>query len=221
MAHGIDKKSFEESFADNVAGKLSKSNQIKTNRYLKQLYNFDFTDDSFSAFYWFWKNAPESELPTITLLYAIKNDYLLAESVEIINSTPLDIKVPIETLEKNILSSYPERYSKSTLRSLAQNIASSWKQSGFILGRTKNIRVQPKVNYWTVTFALLLSYLEDRRGEFLLKSIYIKALGLPESNLRDLMVRASQAGLMQYQHSGHVTTIMFPQLLKKIGIYGQ
>jgi len=221
MFHGISKNSFDESFSDNVAGKLSKSNQEKTNRYLKQLYGFDLSDSFFSSFSWFWKSTPESEHSLMAIIYAIKNDFLLSESIDVVNSIAIGNKVTIELLERNIQSRYPNRFSKATLRSIAQNIASSWKQAGFIIGKVKNIRVMPDIGYWTVSFALLIGYLEGMRGEFLLGSKYIRTMGLPEAKIRELITEASKRDILQYQYSGHVTTIMFPNLLKSIGIYGE
>ncbi len=221
MSHGIHNHSFDQSFEDNVAGKLSKANQQKTNRYLKQLYRFDLTDNSFKAFHWFWKNSPESDHPIITFLFAISNDYLLAESIDVVQNVPSDKKVTVESFEENLDKTRPNKYSANTLRSISQNLASSWKQAGFISGKVKNIRVQPEITYIAVALAMLLGYLEGMRGEFLLTSKYIRALSLSESTVRELISEASKRDLLQYQYSGHVTTITFPNLLKAIGIDGE
>lgn len=221
MWYGVNQNSFENAFSDNVAGKLSKSSQQKTNRYLKQLYGFDMSDSYFASFFWYWKNADETDRPLIALLYAIRNDFHLAESIEVLNSTPVGEKVIIEELEKNITHRHQDRYSPATLRSLAQNIASSWKQAGFILGKVKNIRVEPDISFWVVSFALLLGYIEGKRGDFLLGSKYVKSLNLPDSKIRSLITEAAKRDILQYQHSGNVTTIIFSNLLKKIGIDGE
>ena len=221
MAHGIEQGSFEVSFADNVAGKLSKANKDKTNKALRKVYSFDPSDPAFAAFLWFWKNSPEADHPILALLFAISNDFLLSESIEIVQNTPLNQKVTVESLEDNLARLHPGRYSTVTLRSISKNLASSWKQAGFILGKVKNIRVQPEISYRVVTFGMLLGYLEGMRGEFLLASKYIRALCLPESGARDLIGEAARRDLLQYQYSGHVTTILFPNLLKSIGIDGE
>ncbi len=221
MAHGIEQGSFEVSFTDNVAGKLSKANKDKTNLSLRYLYRFDPTNPAFSAFVWFWKNSPEADHPILALLFAISNDFLLSESIEIVQNTPLNQKVTVESLETNLASIHPGRYSPASLRSISQNLASSWKQAGFIRGKVKNIRVQPEISYRVVTFGMLLGYLEGMRGEFLLGSKYIRALCLPESGVRDQISEAAKRDLLQYQYSGHVTTILFPNLLKLVGIDGE
>lgn len=220
MNHGISQGDFADSFSDNVAGKLSKSNQEKTNRYLKQLYKFDDEDPAFVSFRWFWKNAPESECPIITLQYAIRNDYLLTESIEVLQAARIGDKAAINYFVDNLEKCHPNRFTPATLLSVAQNIASSWKQAGFIEGKVKNIRRQPEVGYWAVTFALLLGYLDGMRGEFLLGSKYINALGMPNQRVKELILEASKRDLVQYQSSGHVTAIILSNLLAKIGIDG-
>jgi len=211
MSYVANRNSLENAFNDNVIGKLSKSNQEKTNRYLKQLYGFDLGEPFFASFTWFWKRVPENEHAVITLLLAIKNDFLLAESIDVVMNMPIGGKVTIEILENNIQKQHPNRYSTVTLHSVARNIVSSWKQAGFILGKVKNIRTQPNIGFGTVPFALLLGYLCGMRGDFLLSSKYIRALGLTESRLRDLISEAAKRDLLQYQYSGHVTTILFPK----------
>ncbi len=221
MFNGIGHGSFETSFSDNVAGKLSRGNQNHTNRLLKKLYGFDPSDPFFRSFIYFWENSNEGQLPAVTLIMAFRSDILLAESIDPVINTPIGHKVSVDLLEKNIVQLHPDQYSTATLRSLAQNIASSWKQTGFILGKVKNIRVQPEIDYRTVAFSLLMGYLEGLRGEFLMGSKYIRALGLPDTKVRELIAEAAKRDILQYQYSGHVTTILFPTLLKSIGIYGE
>jgi hypothetical protein len=221
MNYGISQGTFADSFTDNVAGKLSKSNQAKTSRYLKQLYGFDMTDPFFSSFTWFWRNAAEQEHSIIAHLYAIRSDYLLSESIEVVQTIPLGNKASIDLFVNNLEKYHPNRFTPATLLSVAQNIASSWKQAGFIVGKMKNIRTQPEIGFWSVTYALLLGYLEGLRGEFLLGSKYVRTLGLMSQKVRDLVTEAAKRDLIQYQYAGQVTTIMFGSLLKQLGINGQ
>lgn len=220
MDHGFETNSFVESMGENVTGKLTKSNIEKTNRYLKQLYGFNYTNSYFIGFKYFWIITSNESKPILALLFAIHADDLIAESINVVVSKSLGTKVNIESIEENIETFHPTRYSDNTRKSLAQNIASSWKQAGFILGKVKNIRVQPEFEYSIVAFALFLGYLDNLRGEFLLNSKYTRALGLSESKLRDLAFEASKRDLLSYQFAGSVTTITFNQLFKQLNING-
>jgi hypothetical protein len=121
---------------------------------------------------------------------------------------------------KNVEKYYPNKYSKVTRYSIGKNIASSWKQAGFIEGKVKNIRAQPEVTNRVACFAFLMAYINGDRGDFIWSSIVVKALCLPEGKLRELAIECAKKDLMQYQYAGSVTAINFTNLLNKIGING-
>lgn len=220
MDHAAQDDSYLESLKENVTNKSTKSNQGKTLRYLTQLYGFEHTEPAFKCFKYFWQQAAETDKPILTLQYALSKDYLLSESIPVVLSTPIGEKVPIGKLEANIEALHPGRFSDNTRRSIAQNIASSWKQAGYITGKVKNIRTQAHPGYLVVTLALLLSYLNGDRGDFILKSKWVKALGIGEEQVRELAFEAAKRDLLQYQFAGAVTTITFSNLLNKLDIHG-
>lgn len=219
MDYGMDHDNFLESLQDNVTGKKSSSGVEKTATYLKRLYGFDIKSPSFIAFKYFWKNADPSDKPLLAFIYAINHDDLLAESASIVRDFKPGEKAAIEVFENNIETYHPNQYSVNTTKSMAQNIASSWKQAGFIVGKVKNIRTQPAINYNVACFAFLLAYLKGDRGDFIWKSLGVKSLFLTETRLRELAIECAKRDLMQYQYAGNVTAISFNNLLTKIGIY--
>ena len=218
--HGFESNSFVESMEENVTGKLSKSNIEKTNHYLKQLYSFNKSDNYFIGLKHFWQISPNESKPILALLFSIHTDDLLSESIDVVNKNSIGNKVSVDSFVENLDQFHPKRFSEITSRSIAKNIASSWKQAGFILGKVKNIRVQPEIDYSVVAFALFLGYLDNLRGEFLFNSKYTRALSIPESKLRDLAFEASKRDLLSYQYAGSVTTITFNQLFKNLNING-
>jgi len=220
LDYSIQENNYFESLNQNVINKKSQSGIEKTTEYLKRLYSFDINYPPFKAFKYFWQISDEKDKPLIALLYAIGHDYLLAESISIIFGTKLGEKVTIEKLEANIESHHPNKYSANTRKSMAQNIASSWKQAGFIEGKVKNIRTQPEINYFVGCFAFLLAWLKGDRGDIIWNSIGVTALCLSEGKLRNLAIECAKRDLMQYQYSGSVTAISFIPLLNKIGIHG-
>jgi hypothetical protein len=219
MAFSIDGDNFLESLGQNVTGKKSNSGVEKTANYLKRLYGFDKDYQPFIAFKYFWKIAEGHEKPLISFLYAINQDDLLAESNEVLQQVKIGEKVTIERFEEVIEKCHPNQYSANTRRSMAQNIASSWKQAGFIEGKVKNIRIEPHITYRVACFAFLLAYLKGDRGDFIWSSIVVKALCLRESKLRELAIECARKDVMKYQYAGNVTAISFTNLLNKIGIH--
>jgi len=217
MDHGIGNNNYIESLDKNVTGKLTKTNQEKTTHFLKQLYGFDLNIPEFKCFKYFWKISEASERPVISLLYAIGRDYLLDETSEVVILTSPGDKVKVQDLEENIERHHPGRYSENTKRSTAQNIASSWKQAGFIKGKRKNIRITVNHGYHTVVFALLMGYVNGTRGEDLLRTKWVKILELSEIKLLELIHQAAIRDLIAYSKSGGITVINLDKLLKTIG----
>ncbi len=218
MDFAISDDSYLDSLKQNIAGKRTKSNQDKTTGFLTKLYTFDLDYLPFRCFKYFWALSEPEDRPVLAFLLACNRDYLLNESAPVVLDTNYGEKVAIENLEQNIESSHPEQFTPNTRRSLAQNIASSWKQAGYIVGKVKNIRTKISPSYRVVAFAVLLSYLDGHRGDYLLKSPTVKALDLNEQDLRNLLFEAAKRDLLHYQYSGSVTTVSFRNLLIRMGI---
>jgi len=220
MNHGIENDNYSDSLHQNVISKTTRSGLTKTTRYLKSLYDLDVSHPQFLAFKHFWSIASERDKPLLALIYAIGKDYLLKESIPVISNTEIGKKVTVESIESHLENLYPQKYSANTRRSMAQNIASSWKQAGFITGKVKNIRTQPEINYLVVTFAFFIAYLTGLRGDFIIKSDWVKALSLGEKTIRSLAIEAAKRDLLQYQYAGNITSITFKNLLNKLNING-
>lgn len=220
MDYAIQDNNYLDSLNQNVINKKTQSGIEKTTRYLTSLYGFDQNYPPFKALKYFWQISEDKDKSILALLYAIGHDYMLAESIPVVMETKPGDKVTIEKMEENIDSYYPQRYSVNTKRSMAQNIASSWKQAGFISGKVKNIRTQPIISYNIVAFAFFMAYLFDLRGDFIMTSKWVKALSLNDSNVRELAVEAAKRDLLQYQYAGSVTAISFMNLTNKLEING-
>lgn len=203
----------------NVFGKKSADGINRTSKYLTNIYLFDPELSIFKAFKYFWGICSEEERPILVFLFAFAQDHLLFESAEVVVHTKLGEKVTIENLEENLIKFHPNKYSPRTLKSSAQNLASSWKQAGFIKGKVKNIRVQPDISYKVAAFAFLLAFLQGDRGDYIMNNPIVKSLGLGENRLRELAVEAAKQDLLHYQYGGSVTSIAFPQLLSKLNIF--
>ncbi|MBK7341711.1 MAG: hypothetical protein IPJ06_00580 [Saprospiraceae bacterium] len=220
MDHGRHGGAYLSSLDDNVISKTTRTNQAKTNRLLTNLYGFDLHRPDFKAFAYFWGQAGTEEQPILALIYALGRDYLLEESISVVHRTALGERVAVEKFEDQLEQLHPQRFSPKTLRSVAQNLASSWKQAGFITGKVKNIRTQPEITHTCISFAMLLAYLAGKRGEFILDSPWVKALGLSQDQIRALAYEATKRDLLQYNSAGEVTSISFDHLLNKLDIHG-
>lgn len=220
MDHSVHNDSYLESLSQNVINKKTKSGIIKTTGYLTSLYFFDIYCHSFTALKYFWGISEEKDKPILALLFAIGQDYLLEESIPVVVGFKLGDKVQAEKLKENIESLHPSRFSVESVSAIVRRLISSWKQSGYIVGKMKNIRTQPDISYIVVAFAFLMAYLNDLRGDFILTSKWVKSLALHEGVLREQIMQAAQRDLVEYQYAGNVMTISFKNLFKKLPIDG-
>ncbi len=220
MNVGLLDGSFQKAMEENITNKRTKSNILQTNNALISLYSFDIEYPPFRTLQYFWNIVDEKQKPLLAFLFAYGRDYLLFESTDIVLTTPLGGKVVTLKLEKNLEKYHPNHYSEKTRRSIAQNIASSWKQSGYIIGKVKNIRTKTSPDYYIVTFTLILAYLDGIRGDFLLASKWVKVLDITESQVRELAIEAARRDLLQYNYAGGVTTFSFTNLFNKLNING-
>lgn len=194
---------------ENVFNKRTASSKKKTIQYLTQLYGFGGEDSAFRAFESYWDRAKDESKPMLAFLYAMSRDYLLQESVKFVKGVPFEEKATVEGFEENISKHHPGRFSPITLRSVAKNLASSWKQAGYIEGKIKNIRKENPPDYLATAFALLMAYLEGLRGEFLLGHVCVRALDVDREGLLGLVKSAADRDLLRYNHSGATMAITF------------
>ena len=220
MDHAIQDDNYLDSLSQNVINKKTNSGIKKTTGYLTALYGFDSTYPPFRALKYFWGFSDEQDKPILAFLYAIGHDYLLAESIYSFVQIRVGEKGIGEIVKASIEDHHPNHYSPITVSSIARNIVSSWKQAGYIAGKTKIVRSQPVISFQVVAFALFMAYLNGSRGDFLMTSQWIKALSMSDSGIRELTVEAAKRDLLQYQFAGSVTAISFNNLITKLHIDG-
>jgi hypothetical protein len=220
MSHSAVTGNFGDSLQENVVGKRTKVNLDKTNQLLRQLYTFDVAYEPFRVFAYFWTLASESDQRIMAMLLILGREKLLAESVELVIRTRLGDTVTVTRFQEDLAHRHPGRYNDNTAYTIASRLASTWKQIGYLEGKTQNVRVRPQPQRYAVTFALLLAYLNGDRGELILRSPMVTALGLSEMELREAAADAARYDLLQYQSAGAVTAFAFPQLITALNLHG-
>jgi hypothetical protein len=92
----------------------------------------------------------------------------------------------------------------STLEKVVRNAASSWSQSGHLVGRTFKKRLIVQGSAASAAFALYLAHAAGFRGQELLTSGWVAALDCSPSGARGLALEAKRVGLIDLRTAGDV-----------------
>lgn len=197
---------------DNCLAKRSEKSRELTFRHLVDLYSLDSKNLLFRNLLFFWTRDVQAQ-PLLALLCAISRDTILNSSIPLVLGLSLGAVLSREIMEDFIDNSNPGRFSPATLKSVAQNINSSWTQSGHLTGRANKTRTQAFPTPGSVSYALLLAYLNGERGENLFRSEFITLLDCSFEMAIGLAEIASQKGWITFKQVSNVYEVLFPNLL--------
>jgi hypothetical protein len=200
---------------DNVLLKTTLSTRKESQRRLREFYVLDEQVVLFRALRDLWELDAEAR-PLLAFLCATARDPLLRVMAEFILEVPAGVPVTPQHLEKVIEANLPGRYNPMSLANIGRHAASSWQQSGHLVGRQKKVRAQAHSTPAATAYALMLGYLCGARGEVLFHTMWARLLDAPIHQLRELASIASQQGMLEYRHSGAVTEITFHHLLRPL-----
>ena len=210
-----DKASYFTAITDaNCLAKRSGRTRTLTARHLADLYGLDDSFLLFRALKYFWFRD-EASRPLLALQLAYTRDAVFRMSSSLILKAEPGTQVFREDVEQFLEKQNPERFSEATLKSTAQNINSSWTQSGHLQGRVKKIRTQPDVSPGAIAYALLLGYLQGVRGEELFSTEYMKLLDCAKVKAVKLAEDASRKGWIVFKRVGNVIDVAFPNLMNE------
>jgi hypothetical protein len=196
----------------NTLGKPTQTTRRRSAQRLAALYSLDRTGPIFRLLRHFWI-ADASARPMLAFLAASARDPLLRETAPCVIEVPVGSTVMPNEIAKHLAEKYPARFSPTTLKSTAQNLASSWTQAGYLSGKINKKRSCPTVTPVVASYALLLGYLCGLRGKMLLDSTWTRLLDRTRAEVMDLASEASRQGWLTCKAAGNVVEIIFPGLL--------
>ena len=197
---------------DNCLGKRSVKTRTLTSRHLVYLYSLDPSTTIFQALRYFWDRDVDSQ-PLLALLCSYSRDSLLRISAPLIVQLTEGETIARVDMEEYINEKYPDRFSKATLKSTAQNLNSTWTKSGHLVGKTKKIRARAMATPGSVSYALFLGYLTGIRGESLFTTEYASLLDCSKAHLIELAEDASRRGWIVFKRIENVIEVQFYNLL--------
>jgi hypothetical protein len=199
---------------DNCLNKRTLANRKITYRDLTKLYTLDPSVTIFRVLNYFWDRDPNGR-PLLALLCAYCRDSLLRGTATFVSDLAISSTIEREQLEEFVDNLYPDRFSAATLKSVAQNINSSWTQTGHLSGRVRKIRTKAQATSGSVSFALFLGYLIGERGESMFQTEFVKLLDCSTDQAIELAEEASRRGWIVFKRVGKTIEVVFPNLLTK------
>ena len=166
----------------------------------------------FRALRFFWQRDVDGQ-PLLAALCAYTRDPMLRATASFVLGFQEGATITRESMEEFIDAQEPGRFSKATLKSTAQNINSSWTQSGHLAGRVRKVRARAVATPGAVSLSLLLGYVNGLRGESLFKSDYTKMLDCSFERTIELAEDASRRGWISHKRVGQVVEVLFPNLI--------
>ena len=198
---------------DNCLRKRSQRNRVLSWKHLAELYACDPEKLLFRTLRFFWQRD-EAGRPLHALLCAYARDPLLRISAAAMLDLPVGAVAESAILTAKLEEVTAGRFSPATMRSLVQNLRSSWTQSGHLHGLMRKVRHHVPTTGANLAFALLLGYLRGLRGPALFHSEYTKLLDCSYESLVELAEEAAGRGWLVFKRVADVVEGTFPTLLR-------
>ena len=207
----------EAIIVENALAKQTTSNRRSTAQRLSELYALDPDTILFSALRQLWA-VDESAGPLLACLCANARDPLLRTTGAFVLQATEGAVVTKTDLAEAVEQAWPDRFNSSIQDKIGRNAASSWTQSGHLVGRSRKVRSRVQATPAAATYAALLGHLQGLGARQLLESYWTALLDCNTSTLDALMFQASRRGWMEYRRVGDVLQVGFEWLLGKRGV---
>lgn len=198
----------------NVLGKKTLSSRQRTHRYLRELYAIDPAILLFRALRDLWDADIEAQ-PLLAILCALARDPSLRATAAAVLPEAPGAPVTALDLHEALMNRYPGNYSAAVANKVGRNAASSWTQSGHLVGHVGKVRAHATCRPPAVAYALLLGQLDGAVGEGLFGTFWARVLDAPLGVLHEQAFTASQRGWIDFRHGGGVTDVGFSFLCRQ------
>jgi hypothetical protein len=191
---------------DNVLGKSTANTRALTYRHLSALYGLAQQPPVTRVFLRLWQMCPDARRQ-LALMVALARDPLLRDAAQVVIDGAVGETLQRPLFETLLAKKHPHRFSDSMLRSLAQNCASTFTQSGHLVGAVRKRRQRLAAKPEVVAFATLLASVAGFGGPAMLDTPWIRILDLTPEQALDQLRRAEGLGLARVRSAGDITEI--------------
>jgi hypothetical protein len=199
----------------NVLGKKTDSTRQESLRRLRELYALDEGVPIFALLRKLHAMDPTS-LPLLALQVAWARDPLLRATTQPVLEAPEGSRVETSSLASAFEAAHPNQYSEASRNQTARHAASTWTQSGHLVGRTLKTRRRVKPTVVATTMAFFLGDLAGYYGALVFSNPWCRLLDLDPGRAKVMGQEAHRAGLIDLRAVGEVMQLRFP-LLAELG----
>lgn len=195
--------------ARNILAKRTESTRQKSLRHLRELYALDEAVPVFALLRKLNALDPASLLLLAVQVAWARDPLFRATTAPILDSAEGD-RIETASLGQMVAAVFPNHYSEPSRNKIARNAASSWTQSGHLVGRSQKVRSRIKPSPVAVTLALLLGNVASFHGPAVFSNPWCRLLDLSADQARTRAREAHRAGLLNLRAVGEVVELSFP-----------
>ncbi len=151
-----------------------------------------------------------TSLPLLALQVAWARDPLFRATSQPVIDVAEGDRVETERLAQAFEAVFPNRYSELSRNQTARHAASSWTQSGHLLGRTHKTRQRVKPTAVAITLALFLGDIAGYHGALVFSNPWCQLLDLNADRAQAMGQEAYRSGLLNLRAAGEVVELSFP-----------
>ena len=191
---------------NNLLGKPSVRAREAAVYRLQQLYGICETCPICAVLHRLWERDTPGR-PLLALLCALARDPSLRAGASAVLDASLGETVQWPVIASAFEARHPGRLGEKMAKSLAQNAASSWTQSGFLEGAVRKCRIRVKPTPTVAAYAALIASLCGFGGERLIECRWLDVLDRPTEERLALLRQAEGLGLARVRSVGDVLEI--------------
>lgn len=199
---------------ENCLGKHTLSTRKLSLQRLTELYGVDPAVPLFRLLRVLW-DADEGAHPQLALLAALARDPLLRATAPVVFGMKTGDEIARQQMTDALAQAVADRLNDATLDKVVRNTASSWTQSGHLVGRGRKRRLKITPTPASTAFALLLGFLMGNRARSLFETVFGRALDRDPNELMFLAMDAKRLGFLDIKSGGGLTVISFDGILNE------
>ena len=203
----------------NILGKSTEATRKESFRRLRELYALEPAVPLFGVFRQLDTTDPTAR-PLLSLLLTCARDPLLRSTISVILGAREGDSLGAEHFDAALEKAFPGHLKAKIRATTARNIASTWEQSGHLLGKMAKTRSRVSARPAALVMALILGTLQDVHGAALFGTAWCQILDLNAVQAQALAAQAHREGLLDLRAVGAVVEVTFPRFAQAMNAGG-